>query len=121
MISTILVGLANFVFIFLKAFQQRNVAFLHYWWVVPTSLLMGVVEVGVVGYVAISATAATSFFALWPLVVSVGIGGGLGAVASMWIHKTIFKGKDNATVRREVQQVQPRVGSIQSLRRSGGM
>lgn len=117
MLNTVLVGLANFVFIFLKAFQQRNVAFLHYWWVVPTSILMGVVEVGVVGAVAIEATAAASFIALWPLVVAVGVGGGLGAVASMWIHKRIFEDNPDAKVRREVREVQPSSGSIQSLRR----
>jgi hypothetical protein len=86
MSSTIAVGLANFVFIFLKAFQQRNVAFLHYGWVIPTSMMMGIVEVGVVGAVAIEATNAAHFTDLWPLIVSVGIGGGTGAVASMFVH-----------------------------------
>ncbi len=93
MINTVLVGAANFVFIFLKAFQQRNVAFLHYGWVVPTSLMMGTVEIGVIGAVAIEATKADRFIDLWPLVLAVGIGGGLGAVSSMWIHKRIVGGK----------------------------
>jgi hypothetical protein len=86
MINTVAVGAANFIFIFLKAFQQRNVAFMHYGWVVPTSMMMGIVEVGVVGAVAIEATAATHYIDLWPLIVAVGVGGGSGAVASMWIH-----------------------------------
>ena len=89
--STLLVGMANFLFIFLKAFQQRNVAFLHYWWVVPTSMTMAVVEVGVIGWVAIQATQTAKFLDLWPLILAVGLGGGLGAVASMYIHKRIFK------------------------------
>jgi Na+/H+ antiporter NhaA len=117
-IDTLLVGIANFVFIFLKAFQQRNVAFMHYMWVVPTSLLMGIVEVGVVGAVAIKATASSSYLDLWPMIVAIGIGGGLGAVASMFIHKKIFKEKDNADVRREVPRLPVGGGSIQSLPRS---
>lgn len=120
-IDVLLVGLANFLFIFLKAFQQRNVAFMHYGWVVPTSLLMGVVEVGVVGAVAIKATAAASFLALWPMIVAIGIGGGLGAVASMYIHHKFIKGDGNASVRRKMSNLPTRVGSIQSLRRSGGL
>jgi hypothetical protein len=119
-LDVLLVGAANFIFIFLKAFQQRNVAFMHYWWVVPTSLLMGIVEVGVVGAVAIKATAASSLLSLWPIIIAIGVGGGLGAVASMWIHKR-YIGDSNAEVRRKVQPVRPRVGSIQSIRRSGGV
>ena len=111
------VGIANFIFIALKAFQQRNVAFMHYWWVIPTSLLMGIVEVGVVGAVAIEATAATSFVALWPMILAIGIGGGLGAVCSMWIHKKIMKEAGDAPVRRKVQRVRESGGSIQTLRR----
>ncbi len=117
-LDTLLVGAANFVFIFLKAFQQRNVAFMHYWWVVPCSLLMGVVEVGVVGAVAIKATAAASFISLWPMVLAIGIGGGLGAVASMYVHYKYVGGEQDAIVRRKMSRVPQQVGSIQSLRRS---
>lgn len=92
MVNPVLVGAANFVFIFLKAFQQRNVAFMHYGWVVPTSMLMGTVEVGVVGAVAMEAIDAARFWDLWPLIVAVGIGGGSGAVASMWVHHRYLGG-----------------------------
>ena len=98
MINTILVGAANFCFIFLKAFQQRNVAFMHYIWVVPTSFAMGVVEVGVVGAVAIEATRADSFLQLWPLITAVALGGGLGCLASMFIHHR-YIGKKNGRVK----------------------
>ena len=85
-VTEILVGAANFMFIFLKAFQQRNVAFMHYAWVLPTSAAMAVVEVGVVGAVAIEATRATSFMDLWPVIGAIALGGGLGCLASMWVH-----------------------------------
>ncbi len=121
MIETIAVGCANFLFIFLKAFQQRNVAFMHYGWVVPTSLLMGTVEVGVIGVIALKATAAASYLAMWPFVLAIGIGGGLGAVASMYIHHRYLGRKDDADIRHQVPRVPTPSGSIQSLRHSGGM
>ncbi len=99
LVNAAVVGLANFVFIFLKAFQQRNVAFLHYWWVVPTSFAMATVEIFVIGTVAVQAAATdgSTFIemvdALWPLVVACGLGGGTGAVSSMWVHTKIHKRK----------------------------
>jgi len=84
--TTLLVGTANFMFIFLKAFQQRNVSFMHYAWVLPTSFTMGIVEVGVVGAVALEATKADHFLDMWPMIVAIGLGGGLGCLASMYIH-----------------------------------
>jgi len=92
---------------------------MHYGWVIPTSLVMGTVEVGVVGFVAIKATAAASFIALWPMVLAIGIGGGLGAVASMYIHHKYLGRDDDASVRHQVSTMQPSSGSIQSLRSSG--
>ena len=72
--------LASFVFIFIKAFQQRNVAFDHYAWIVPTSLLMAAAEVYVIANIA------TKGYSLW-LVLSVGLGSGLGALSSVIVHK----------------------------------
>ena len=93
MINALLVGAANFIFIFLRAFQQRNVAFLHYWWVLPTSLAMSIAEVGVVGAVAIEATGADHFIDLWPMILAIAIGAGGGATASMFIHSRYLGGK----------------------------
>lgn len=86
MVAELVVGVANFVFIFLKAFQQRNVAFMHYAWVLPTSAAMAVAEVGVVGYVALEATSASGLMDMAPVVTAIALGGGLGCLASMWIH-----------------------------------
>lgn len=71
---------ASFVFIFLKAWQQRNVAFDHYLWIVPTSLAMAIAEVYVIANIAVKG------YSLW-LVLSVGLGSGLGALISAWCHK----------------------------------
>jgi len=86
MSTTLLVGVCNFVFIFLKAAQQRNVAFLHYSWVIPTSFAMAVVEVAVISMVAVEANTAGNWHELVPFVIAVGLGGGTGAISSMWIH-----------------------------------
>ena len=71
------------VFVFLKAFQQRNVAYDNYVAVMPTSFLMAAAEVYVIGSVAGSG---------WhfPLVAAIGIGAGLGCIGAMWAHHHIF-------------------------------
>ncbi len=77
-------ALAMFGFVFLKAFQQRNVAFDHYWPVVPVSLLMAATEIYV-----ISTIVRIGYNAF--LVVAIGIGAGLGALLAMVLHKRLFR------------------------------
>lgn len=120
MLNTALAGLAHCAFVFVKAFQQRNVTFMHYKWVMPTSMLMSCTEVVVIGYVAIQAVTVSSILLLWPLVLAMGIGGGLGCLAAMYLHHR-YIGEQRANVHSKMLSVQPRVGSIQSLRRSGGV
>lgn len=84
--TQLIAGLAYFIFVFFKAFQQRNVAFMHYAWVMPTSYLMAFTEVIVISLVAYEATQqGLSWNMLW-FAAAIGTGGGLGAVMSMWIH-----------------------------------
>lgn len=78
-------GLAYFIFVFFKAFQQRNVAFMHYNLVLPISYLMACTEVFVISLVAHEAAAGLSWGLLW-FALTIGTGGGLGAVLAMWIH-----------------------------------
>jgi hypothetical protein len=73
-------GAASFVFIFLKAFQQRNVVHDNYWWVIPTSMAMAATEA-----VVIINLAKQGWYL--PLVLAVGAGSGAGCVAAMLIHK----------------------------------
>lgn len=79
---------ANFAFIFLKAFQQRNVVHDNYGWVVVTSNAMALFEVYVVAMVA------KEGFTLW-LVFALGLGGGTGCLAAMLLHKRFVLRKDS--------------------------
>ena len=86
MITELSAAAASFAFVFFKAFQQRNVAFDHYRWVLPTSILMGLTEFYVVALVA------TRGYHI-PLVLAAGLGGGTGALAAMWLHNRYIKRK----------------------------
>lgn len=74
---------ASFCFVALKAFQQLNVVHGQYLMVLPTSWFMAACEVYVVLSVARSQT--------WDIgiVNAIGLGGGLGCVVSMWVHKRV--------------------------------
>ena len=73
-----------FVFVFLKAFQQRNVNGLHYLPVIPTSWCMVATEFYVIAVVASRG---------WdlPFVFAVGTCAGSGAILAMYIHSRLFK------------------------------
>lgn len=74
---------ASFVFVFLKAFQQRNVAFDHFAAVIPTSIGMAAMEVFVVAKVAATG---------WSMgvVLAVGLASGSGAMLAMAAHRKFF-------------------------------
>lgn len=71
---------ASFIFVFLKAFQQRNVAFDHYKWIVPTSFGMAITEVYVVAAIVSTGYSLSA-------VLGMGVGGGSGCLLSMYLHK----------------------------------
>jgi hypothetical protein len=71
---------ANFLFIFLKAYQQRNVAFDNYVMVLPTSFGLALTEVYVIAKVAVLG------FSL-PLALLIGVAAGSGALLAMLLHK----------------------------------
>lgn len=77
-------SLAMFLFVGLKAFQQRNVGGLHYWPIVPISVLMVASEAYVI--VAIASRG-------WDLVfiLVVGSAAGLGSIIAMYLHTRIFR------------------------------
>lgn len=74
---------AQFLFVFLKAFQQRNVAFDNFIAVIPVSILMAATEVFVVAKVASTG---------WHpgVVLSIGLASGGGAVSAMLLHRRLF-------------------------------
>lgn len=74
---------ASFLFVFLKAFQQRNVAFDNFVAVIPVSLLMASVEVFTVTKVAAAGWSVG-------IVLAIGLASGSGAVAAMLLHRRIF-------------------------------
>lgn len=75
---------ASFLFVFLKAFQQRNVAFDNYVPVIPISIAMATVEVFTITKVA------EQGFHLGA-VLAIGLSSGAGAIAAMLLHKHLFR------------------------------
>lgn len=75
---------AMFVYVMLRALQQRNVAFDNYFWVIPTSYAMAAFDVFIIAFVA---------HAGWsvPIVLSNGTGAALGALCAMKFHKRYVK------------------------------
>jgi len=85
-LHTLALFAASFVFVFLKAFQQRNVAFDNYKWVFPTSLAMAATEVYVIAAIA------TQGYSL-AAVLGMGTGAGFGAMLAMVLHHRYVKRK----------------------------
>ncbi len=72
------IGVANFLFIYTKAFQQLNVMNHKVAWVIPTSQVMAVFEVAY-----IYETSQAGYWAIIPC----GIGGGIGCITAMETHR----------------------------------
>lgn len=87
----LLAGIAYFVFVFFKAAQQRNVAFMHYKWVMPTSYCMSTTEIIVISVVALKAMNADTWMEMVPMALTIGTGGGLGAMLAMYLHNRYIK------------------------------
>jgi hypothetical protein len=83
----LIAGAAMFAFVFLKAFQQRNVAFDHYWAVVPVSICMAFCEVYVIAIIV------RVGYDIW-YVLAIGVGAGIGALVAMGLHRWIFRGQE---------------------------
>ena len=67
-------------YVFLRAFQQRNVAFDKYKWIMPVSYLMAIADVYIIALIA---------RLQWDLilVLCLGTGSGIGALVAMILHK----------------------------------
>lgn len=75
--------LCTALYVFTRSFQQKNVQDSRYWFIMPTSLVMGTLDVILIGKAAISAYAGTLD---WILCISFGLGGGLGSMIAVYIH-----------------------------------
>ena len=77
-------GMVMFIFVFLKAFQQRNVAFDSKWyWILGTSYGMVFAEAFIV------VTFITVGYHV-PTILGIGTGAGFGAILAMHVHRRIF-------------------------------
>lgn len=72
-------GVVTYMFIFLRAFQQLNVFHDRRGLVVPTSMCMQACEV----YLVLEVVKTASFW----LIIAGGLGGGLGTLTAMYIHR----------------------------------
>lgn len=95
------VFLANFAFIGLKAFQQRNVMGAHYWLIACTSYLLASVEVYVIWKMAQHGPTLA-------MVATLGAAGGSGACAATWLHRRHVKPREAAPA--YTRAVQPHRG-----------
>lgn len=80
--TALLAGFASFVYVALKAFQQLNVVHDRRRWVMPVSLAMAACEAVVIVENARAGLDAA-------LIGSIGVGGGLGCLLSMGIHRRL--------------------------------
>lgn len=80
---------ACYLYVLLRALQQRNVAFDNYLWIVPVSYCMASVDIFVVAFIAHTGWQ-------WPLVVANGSGAALGAISAMLFHNK-YIGKHEKT------------------------
>jgi len=78
--------LSMFCRVFLQSFQQLNVVHHHPWLAFATAQAMAAAEWATVGVIAAS-TVASGLDAY--LIAPMGIGGGLGVVAGMAIHRRV--------------------------------
>ena len=87
--TALTIFLSSYIFIALKAFQQRHVIHNDWWWVPPTSMAMAFVEFYVIASVAKNGYSLT-------LVIAGGAGAGLGALTAMALHNMHLKRKETA-------------------------
>lgn len=80
----LLLFLATFAYVTLRAFQQRNVAHNSFRWVPPTSYAMAVLDIYVIASVAKEGFS-------WTFVLINGTAGALGCLLAMWFHRRFVK------------------------------
>ena len=84
---------ASLLFVFLKSWQQQNVTHEKYWWILPTSIAMGVFELYVVAQVV-----KTGYD--WYMVLAVGMGAGIGATCATKLHSMVRRKHGKITAQR---------------------
>ena len=86
MLSLIAVAAASFVYIALKAIQQRQVMAAEYIRMPIVSMSMAFCEVFIMSNVAITAVTNGLMDSVY-LALALGFGGGMGSMLGTWLHK----------------------------------
>lgn len=81
MLTNLAAFATTYIYVALKALQQLNVVHGDRAWVVPLSMGMAACEVFTIG---VAARDGWGWLVFW-----IGLGGGLGCLSSMWLHKRI--------------------------------
>lgn len=79
----------TFFYVFAKAFQQRNVTFDRYIAIIPLSFIMATGEYFIVAIIGVTAVNHGVTESAW-LILSNGLGGGIGAISAILLHKKVF-------------------------------
>lgn len=83
------------IMVFFKAFQQRNVAHLHYLAAVPTSYALTFTDVYVITIVSINAVRTSGdLAAMSVLAFALGTGGWIGSLIAMRVHEKYVTRKE---------------------------
>jgi len=77
---------ATFLFVGLKSFQQRNVAFDHYAWIMPTSMGLALTEYLVIGYMALEAFHGGFTWLYFGKAACLGLAAGSGSLLATRLH-----------------------------------
>ena len=91
MIEPLALGATNFLYIALKAFQQKNVMHDSYKAMIPTSCAMAMCEYFITGTIAVIAVTGGSFIHTTLNVVAIGLGGGSGSILATYWHNRLRK------------------------------
>jgi len=83
-IKLIAMFFACYLYVFTRAFQQRNVVHDNYGWIIPTSYAMATLDVFIIAYIAHSGWSLS-------LIAVNGGGSGLGCLTAMLLHKRWVK------------------------------
>ena len=77
------IGGTTLIYVFLRAFQQKNVMHNQYLWMIPVSYGMGMCDVYIIHSVASSENP------LYLVALAMGTGGAVGAIAATFFHSKI--------------------------------
>jgi hypothetical protein len=76
----------SFFYVGIKSVQQLNVSNKLYWFIVPFSIIMALLEIFVVGTIVTSGSAKVLELAL-----ALGVGGGFGSICATYLHAKVLE------------------------------